>query len=95
MIQVDIELALDQGWVKYDEKEKEVSVFFPNLNMQRRVKKYLITKREFIIPESQQMDDFRIDNKKPTDGLTYFYLAMSTLMANIGPRVDWSSEREV
>ena len=49
-------------------------------------------KREFNIPESQKIDDFRVDKVFPKDSTTYFELTMCTLFANTGVHVDWKTQ---
>lgn len=44
---------------------------------------YLTTKRDFSIPESQRLDDYRVDNKRPIDHITYFWLALCELKARL------------
>jgi len=50
---------------------------------------YLNKEREFWIPESQDIDDYRVDLKKPIDGLDYFEMALSEMFAEIDIEVLW------
>jgi thermostable 8-oxoguanine DNA glycosylase len=49
---------------------------------------------EFRIPESNRVDDFRIDRVRPTKNRTYMELALCTLFANTGFWVYWGTLRE-
>ena len=60
---------------------KDIQINFPD-DKRKEIEKYLNTIREYRIPESNRIDDYRIDKAKPIDGLTYFQLAMSTLHFN-------------
>lgn len=66
---------------EYDEDKDTIQNIQINLpdNKRKEIEKYLNTEREYRIPESNRIDDYRIDKNKPIDGLTYFQLAMSTL----------------
>jgi len=78
-----------EGYVKYDEKNKEVEVYFPDDFIETEVYNYLNNKRVFRIPESNRIDDFREDLAYPYDNMTYFELAMSSLWGHTGVLVDW------
>lgn len=43
------------------------------------ITEYLETEREFHIPESQQIDDYRVDKAMPTVNETYFRLALNSI----------------
>jgi hypothetical protein len=79
----------DEGWVDYDEKNEAARVEFPNERMKTAVSAYLTSPREFTIPESDDIDDFRIDKAIPTENETYMTLAMSSLIGTVGLWVDW------
>lgn len=92
VIEVEIELGSDRGSVRYFESAKRVEVTFPVVPIQNTVIDYLGKEREFLIPESQQIDDVRIDTALPTENRTYFELAMCSLWSNTGVMVDWPTE---
>lgn len=50
---------------------------------------YLSKERGFKIPESNEEDDYRVDTAVPVEGLTYFQLALNTLYAETGIKVEW------
>ena len=80
------------GVVSYDDKAKKISVDFPVPDIEKRIKKYLDTKREFTIPESPAIDDFRTDTAYPKDNLTYWELALCELYTNTEVWVDWKTQ---
>jgi len=96
VIKVAVEMAgQGKGVVSYNTKSKVIEVDYPSESIRQSILSYLMTKREFQIPESQQLDDYRIDKAYPSDNITYFQLAMCTLWANTGVLVDWSTEKQM
>jgi thermostable 8-oxoguanine DNA glycosylase len=69
-------------------------VVFPSPGVEKAIVKYLTTKREYKIPESNRIDDYRIDKELPTRNRMYFELALCTLYAETGVFVDWSTLKE-
>ncbi len=88
------EKPIYRGSVSYDDSKKKVTVVFPDKKIKQEIEKYLATKQDFRIPESQEIDDYRVDNAAPVDNQTYFELAMCTLYSKLGVWVDWNSERQ-
>ena len=80
-----------RGMVIYNDIEKIITVEFDHPKG-KEVEKYLTKKQEFKIPESDELDDYRIDNKYPKENQTYFELAMCELYTHTGVWVDWSKE---
>jgi len=78
-----------EGFVEYDEEEQRVDVDFPDVRAARKIEDYLNTKRAFKIPESDRIDDFRIDHAFPYEERTYFEIAMCELFSELGVWVDW------
>jgi len=74
--------------IEYKNK-KNFSVIFPDSTVVDTVTKFLNTEREFYIPESKNIDDYRIDKAKPVEHITYFELALCVLHANTGIWVKW------
>lgn len=70
-----------RGKVTYEPQGKQVNVEFPDENVAVEIIKFLSGKREFWIPESQRIDDFRIDLELPTENEQYFTMAMSSLLS--------------
>jgi hypothetical protein len=78
------------GTVEYHENDlKNFTVKFPDKFRRSQVVKHLTTKQEFHIPESQQIDDYRVDKAVPTEHVTYFELALCTLHAKTEVWVHW------
>lgn len=86
---VDIEKGGEAGTVTLDEKSMTFVVDFPDKRTRGQIERYLVRPRKFRIPESQEIDDFRIDEVKPTESPMYFDLALCTLWANTGVLVSW------
>lgn len=80
------------GEVIYDEKLHLVTVNFEG--PKAAAEKHLTAKRDFRIPTSQETDDFRVDNARPTDSRTYMELALCTLYAEAGFWVNWETLKE-
>lgn len=81
MRKMDILKADVIGYIKYyfDGKKVQWSVHHPDDTIESELAEYFSTPREFRIPESQQIDDYRIDTALPTDDITYFELSLCTL----------------
>lgn len=89
MIRVGIRKEGQKGTIEYNSGTKEFAVDFPDTRTVSQINKYLTTKREFRIPESGKIDDYRIDNALPVSNETYFRLALSTLFVNVEVWVEW------
>jgi len=95
-LQVNITVGNKTGLVEYDDETKLVSVSFPDRTIKSSVVSYLTTPQDFWIPESNRIDDYRVDkNKVPTENLTYLKLALCTLNTNTGVWVDWKTKQEI
>jgi hypothetical protein len=77
------------GFVNYTPETKELIVEFPVANDKRNIIKYLTKKKKFKIPESQRIDDYRIDIMLPTENLMYMELALCELYTHTGVWVNW------
>ena len=93
MFSVEIMKNGEWGIITYDEEAKAAGVDFPDENVIANVEEYLYTKKEFNIPESDRLDDYRVDKARPVDELTFFELALCTLYVETGVWVDWSTEK--
>ena len=82
------------GTVFYDSSKKEITVEFSDPDVKNDIELFLSTKRDFNIPESQKIDDFRVDTASPKDNIIYFELTMCTLFANTGVHVDWKTQKD-
>jgi len=90
MAKVKISHNGQTGTIEYIEGDLEnFKVSFPDVKKSQEIIKYFTTEREFHIPESQRIDDYRVDKALPTDHITYFELALSTLYANTDVWVEW------
>jgi hypothetical protein len=78
-----------KGFVHYNESTKEIVVEFPDGSVKKKVENYLHKRRAYKIPESQRIDDYRVDNEYPYTSKMYFELAMCTLYHNTNVWVDW------
>ena len=94
MVTVGIKHNGMKGTVSYDEQAKRSQVSFEDGDIRSAVEDYLATEREFNIPESEKIDDYRVDTALPTDSLMYFELAMCSLWSSTGVWVDWSTENK-
>ena len=88
---VGIQFGELNGTIEYNDSKAVVNIEGPVKN---DIERYLHTSRKYWIPESQRIDDFRIDTAKPVDSLTYFELALCTLFDKLGVYVDWYFKRK-
>ena len=79
-----------KGTIILDEKSMAYEVEFPDKPTVNAIKRYLGKEREYHIPESQDIDDFRLERAKPTKSPMHFDLALCTLKANTGVSVTWT-----
>lgn len=93
VISVEIYTESARGTVEYDDALNDATVVFPDAGVATAVDRYLSSPREFIIPESKEIDDYRVDKALPVDNITYFELAMCSLWSNTGVLVDWDTEK--
>jgi hypothetical protein len=92
ILKVGIKFEGQTGWVEYDEGKKEFKVEHPVKTVAELVTKYLNAKQEFQIPESQQIDDFRVDVVLPGENRMYAELALSSMWGKTGVEVLWSKK---
>jgi hypothetical protein len=81
------------GWIEYNEGEKSFTVDFPSSTVKKSIEDYLNTEQEYRIPESDRLDDFRVDKAHPVDNMTYFELSLNTLFANTDVFVEWETQQ--
>jgi hypothetical protein len=83
------------GTVEYDPETKTATISLELGSKQaKQVKDYFNTEREFWIPESQEIDDYRIERAKPVENSEYFRQAMSMLYGVTGVYVLWDAPVE-
>jgi hypothetical protein len=92
MMRVGIEKGGKRGTVRYDERRREVEVDYGG--PRAAVELHLTAPREFRVPESARVDDYRLDRARPTENRTYMELALCTLFAETGFWVDWETLEE-
>lgn len=80
-----------EGFIEWEEDKVYdfVVEFEDNIKKEEEIIDYLMTKRKFIIPESNKIDDFRVDDAFPTDSDMYFRLALNELWAYTDVWVTW------
>jgi len=67
-----------------DAKPVSFAVLSDDMKLVNKLEKYFNRKREFYIPESQLIDDYRKDYARPVDELTYFEISITELSSRIG-----------
>ncbi len=90
-MKVQIKKDTSRGWVIYDPKNKYLAVEFPDEALRMKVESYLSAEREYRIPVSQQLDDYRVDKQVPTESLMYMQLALCELYMTLGVWVNWKN----
>jgi len=89
---VGIEKDGVKGTITFDNVENKkvnFSLDFGDDGVKSEVENYLTTEQEFWIPESDRIDDYRVDKEKPTKSPMYFSLALCTLHSKHGVWVNW------
>ena len=99
MATVELQTVDAIGTLTYDEMEKDGKVAFEVLSesssLKNMIKQYFTKKRDYDIPESQVLDDYRLDKDVvPTKGLMYFELALMELSVQRQVEVKWPYDPE-
>jgi len=77
------------GLLTYDsENPRGFVVDHPDPDLSAEVRRFLTTRRRYMIPESNRIDDFRTDHVLPVSSEQYLLLALSEMAAEIG--VEWA-----
>lgn len=80
-----------EGRIVYDpENLADFKVEFPDEAKREEIEIYLKSEREFWIPESDAIDDYRTDKARPIDDIIYFELSLSSLYGHTQVFVHWS-----
>jgi hypothetical protein len=80
----------ESGTIEFDPESKAVVINLPISDRRKKeIQGFFSTPRDFFIPESDQIDDFRVDSLVPVDDLGYFKMAMSELYGATGVYVVW------
>lgn len=88
-MRVEIAKGGRRGAVAYDEAARRVRVDFDGPCAE--AKQRLTAPRRFLVPESDRLDDCRLEEARPTDSRTHMELALCTLHAETGFWVDWDT----
>ena len=93
---MDIKKADVIGHIEYhfDGTKVQWSVHHPDDTIKNELAEYFSTPREYRIPESQRIDDYRVDTALPTDDITYFELSLCTMGANTSISMVTNGDRE-
>ena len=89
---VDISKGGKKGTIDLNEKTMEFEVDFPVKATATSIRKYFGRKRSYKIPESDRIDDYRVEKKVPTESPMHFDLALCELYNNLGVFVIWRGE---
>jgi hypothetical protein len=82
-----------EGFIVYDERRRRVSFETGENDLGiRRLRDYLTRRQSFRIPESQVIDDYRIERAKPTDNRTFFELALCRAYAATEFWILWDTQ---
>ena len=89
-----VEITRDgrRGSVEYDAASRAVRVEFDG--PRAAVERHLTAPREFRIPESNGVDDFRTETARPTESRTHVELALCTLYEETGFWVEWETLKD-
>jgi len=89
MKEIKISHGGQEGRILYDPEDVAgFEIEHPDPEVVKAVRWHFTTKREFRIPESQEIDDFRVDFVLPTTDENYFIMALCLMDAAID--VSWS-----
>lgn len=82
----------DEAILQYDDNPDQRAVLYGVIDgseaLQAKLKKYFNKKRKFNIPETDVIDDYRVDTAKPVENITYFELSLCTMYRMIGVKMD-------
>ncbi len=74
-----------EGSIEYEDSSPvKFNITFPDEEIRQDIITYLSTPREYRIPESQRIDDYRIDVESPVADKMYFVLALCELKSRLG-----------
>jgi hypothetical protein len=93
MKEIKISHGGQEGRILYDPEDVAgFEIEHPDPEVVKAVRRHFTTKREFRIPESQEIDDFRVDLEIPIKDENYFMMALCEMAATTG--VDWEIPKE-
>jgi len=88
-LKVPISKGSSEGFVLYNETDQAVDVSLTDPIEETLVENFFNQVRDFKIPESQRIDDYRIDKVKPIESEMYMRLALCVLHSETGFWVHW------
>ncbi len=77
------------GKILYDEEAKTVSIEGLPPEKAVELEVFFTMEHDFFIPQSDQVDDFKVEQRKPIENVLDFELALCSLCSNTGVWVDW------
>ena len=90
---IEFTIGDKRGIIEYEEKSKTLEVMFPDSKIKTRILTYLNTKRDYRVPESDVLDDYRIDGRRPIDSLMYMELALNEMYVAIDVLPEWNTQK--
>ena len=91
----EIEHEGKRGRVEYNESTTEFRVEHPDPEIMKTVTGYLSSVREFRIPESNRINDYREEIRRPTESRMHMELALSGGFYQTGAKVLWETKEEI
>jgi len=77
------------GTVEYRPRLKDITVDFPDKKVVATLEKYFSQRRDYKIPQSDQVDDYAVVQAFPYESEMYFDLALCTIFCKFGVYVIW------
>jgi len=91
---VEIKKDRERGVIEYLEKTKEVKVSFPDKEIEKKIKKYLTSKKEYWRATDAKLIGFEeIIKMYPYENEDSFKGALLELFGRFGIWVDWDTKR--
>ena len=85
----DVIFEGEPGKILYDEEAKTVSIEGLPEDKAVELEVFFTMEHAFFIPQSDQIDDFKVEQRKPIENVLDFELALCSLCSNTGVWVDW------
>lgn len=78
-----------EGFIKYNKGNHEIMVTHPDEIVRRGVRKYLNTKREFVVPGSKHVGDRKVIEGVPNESVDNMLMALTEMHHITGVHVNW------
>jgi hypothetical protein len=91
---VELKHATAKGSLEFDPDSGVHTLAIDDPVVRDMVERYITTPRSFRVPESQQLDDFRIDRVKPVEDENYLMMALCEMLSEIGVEPIWPQDTE-